>query len=114
MENVKRLSPLKAKLVLPMLYETEYGICDHLQLSETRPLSAEEFQPAYDIQEDSLLNDLIFRYEENSIYDILHLSFFEYIELPRHVTLTLDANARFFRKKRDDKQAELLKRPPKL
>ena len=101
MENVKKLNRVEAKLMLPLLYETQYGIFDHTSQAAKKPMAGDSFRPAYDTHKDSILNDLCFRYEENSIFDIFHLSFFDYINLPRAVTNQLDENARSIRKKRD-------------
>lgn len=109
MEGVKKLSRLQAGMMLPLLYETQYGIYDHTNPLNVRPMSAEQFHPAYDTYKDSLLNDLVFRYEENNIHDIFHITFHEYIALPRVVALQYDENARWFRKKRDEKAAAAAK-----
>ena len=87
--------------MLPLLYETQYGIFDHTSQSAKKPMAGDSFHPAHDTYKESILNDLCFRYEENSIYDIFHLSFFDYISLPRAVTNQLDENARALRERRD-------------
>ena len=94
---------------MPQLYETQYGIFDHTQPLKHKPMSAIEFNPAYDSFKVSPLIDIIARYEENSISDVLHMTFLEYINLPRHITQLLDEQARAIRKTRDQRLGEINK-----
>ena len=101
------MSRVEAKMILPMLYETKYGIFDHVRASD-KPMASVMYHDAYDTYKDSLFNDLVFRYEENGIFEVYHMTFLEYINLPKTVTLQLDEQARKVRKRRDDalKQAQ--------
>ena len=94
------MGKVEAKVLLPMLYETKYGIFDHVRES-TKPMASVEYHEAYDTYKDSLFNDLVYRYEENGIYEVYHMTFLEYINLPKTVTLQLDEQSRWVRERRD-------------
>lgn len=100
MNQVKKMSRVEAKMVLPMLYETQYQIFDHVRESN-KPMASVAYHDAYDTYKDSLFNDLVYRYEENGIHDVYHMGFLEYINLPKTVTLQLDEQARWVRQRRD-------------
>lgn len=94
---------VEAKLILSLLYETQYGIYDHTNTGGNRPMAGVAYHPAYDTYAESLLNDLAFRYEENGIWDVFHISFDAYINKPRIYTLQLDDQARQIKQRRDER-----------
>lgn len=100
MSKVKKMNKVEAKMILPMLYETQYGIFDHVKESN-KPMASVAYHDAYDTYTDSLFNDLVYRYEENGIHEVYHMTFLEYINLPKTVTLQLDEQARWVRQRRD-------------
>lgn len=98
--QVKKMNRVEAKMLLPMLYETQYQIFDHVKQSN-KPMASVAYHDAYDTYKDSLFNDLVYRYEENGIHEVYHMTFLEYINLPKTVTLQLDEQARWVRQRRD-------------
>ena len=98
--QVKKMGRVEAKMILPMLYETQYQVFDHVRGSN-QPMASVAYHDAYDTYKDSLFNDLVYRYEENGIHEVYHMTFLEYINLPKNVTLQLDEQARRVRQRRD-------------
>jgi hypothetical protein len=69
-------------MVLQDLYETEYGIYDHLTPYNNRPLASVALHPAEDINDGSLLEEAIRSYLNKNIKDLYGLSMTEFFDLP--------------------------------
>jgi hypothetical protein len=69
-------------MVLQDLYETEYGIWDHLSGSKSRPLASVAFHPSEDVNTGSLLEETIDNYMHKKIGEHYRLSLVEFLELP--------------------------------
>lgn len=88
---------MTARMVLHELYETEFGIYDHIRNIERRPLASVAMFPSEDINDGSLLEESMKVYIEKKIWDLFHLNYFEFISLPRDVIeiMTTVANQEF-------------------
>jgi len=80
--NIPKLDYIDAKLVMTDLYETEFGIYNHLSSSNSRPLASVAMFDCEDINTDSLLEESIRTYVSKGIKDIYGLSLIEFLELP--------------------------------
>lgn len=80
--HVKRLNALQTRMVMQDLYETEYGIYNHLSQSKKKPLASVAMFASEDINDGSLLEEVIRTYHYRKIYDIFHISLIEFLELP--------------------------------
>lgn len=64
------------------LYETEYGIYNHLGSSGMRPLSSVAMFPSEDVNTNSRLEEMMRTYLKKGIYESYGLSFIEFMDLP--------------------------------
>jgi hypothetical protein len=64
------------------LYETEYGIYNHLRSDKNRPLASVAFHNSEDMTTDNLLRDTINVYVDKNIHDFFHISLIDFLELP--------------------------------
>lgn len=69
-------------MVMQDLYETEYGIYNHLSGSKNKPLASVAMHSCEDINGGSLLEEAIQTYVSRHIKDIYGLSLVEFLELP--------------------------------
>lgn len=76
------LSTLELKVVLYQIYETEYGIFDHISATN-RPLSSVAFYPAEDSLDGSPLDSIMRTYIDKNIKETFGLSLLEFLDLPR-------------------------------
>lgn len=67
------------------LYETEYGIYDHLNNTIPRPLSSVALHPSEDFNNYSLLKTAIESFVDRNILDATGLNLVEFLELPMDV-----------------------------
>lgn len=72
-------------MVLQDLYETEFGIYDHLNGSKSRPLASVAFHPAEDFNGHSLLKQAIDSFIDRNIKDATGMNIVEFLELPTDV-----------------------------
>lgn len=84
------------------LYETKYGICNHLQVAKQRPLSGVAFHDCYDVNENSGLKKVVRSYIENNIQQDYGLTLLEFMDLPIDITEILTAMSQ---ERKADKQA---------
>jgi hypothetical protein len=76
------MNSIDGQLVMKDLYETEYGIYDHLSGSKNRPLASVAMHDMEDINDGSLLEEAANKYISKGIYDAFHLTLLEFLELP--------------------------------
>lgn len=88
-------------MVMSDLYETNYGIYDHVRPTVPRPLASVAMHPAEDINEGSLLEAAIRTFIELDIGNQAKISFLEYLELPRDIALMVLEACRAKSKKTD-------------
>lgn len=80
--SLPKLSSVDGQLILNDLYETEYGIYDHLAKNKKRPLASVAMQPSEDINDGSILEETLRTYVLKGIKDVFHLDVLEFLELP--------------------------------
>lgn len=71
------------------MYEVHYGICNHLDRNNARPLASVALHPAEDINTGSFLEESIRLYISRNIKELYHLSLIEFMELPRDIVRML-------------------------
>ena len=79
------MDPIDGRLVLQDLYETEYGIYNHLSGSRSRPLASVAMHDVEDINDGSLLEEAARLYAMRKINTTYGYNFSEFLELPRDV-----------------------------
>lgn len=81
---IKPMPVVELKMVLLELYETMYGVHDHMR-DTTRPLSTVGFHAAEEINKDSLLEQSMVNYIKKGIKELYGISYIEFLELPHDV-----------------------------
>lgn len=110
--NFKFNNYWEADRVLKKHYETVFGIFDHRasQVGSTRPWSGMAHLPGNSLGKYYDIEYLIDKYEENGIWDILHIDFHEYITYPPIKMKELDDKCRTIKdrkaKKKEEEEAE--------
>ncbi len=84
LKKVPRFNNVDAKIFLQDMYETFYGICNHLDPHKNALVSV-MLHPAEDINAGSFLEDSMRLYISRGIKDIYGLNFIEFMELPRDI-----------------------------
>jgi len=69
-------------MVMQDLYETEYGIYNHLSNANKKPLASVSMHSSEDINTGSLLEEAIRTYTVRGIKDLYGLNVLEFLELP--------------------------------
>lgn len=82
--RLNQLNNVDAKIFLQDMYETFYGICNHLDPNKNALVSV-MLHPAEDINAGSFLEDSMRLYISRGIKDIYGLNFIEFMELPRDI-----------------------------
>jgi len=73
-------------MVLYDLYETEFGICNHINGStKSRPLASVALHPSENINDGGLLEEAVRTYTSRGIKDIYGLTLIDFLELPRDI-----------------------------
>jgi CRISPR/Cas system-associated endonuclease/helicase Cas3 len=67
------------------LYETEYEIFNHLDHTIHRPLASVALHPAEEINDDSMLEEIIRQYIKRDILKIYGLNLIDFLELPHDI-----------------------------
>lgn len=98
---------MDGRVVLQDLYETHYGIYNHLT-SEHRPLSSVAMYPGEDFNDGSLLESSIRSYMDNEIHEHFKLSLFEYLSNPIDVNAILVKIATEFNNRRNKTMNEIM------
>lgn len=74
------------RLLLLHRYETDYGIYNHDTSNfEENPLALIRMHPKEDAYTGSRLAERLRQYHERHVYDVTHMSFDKFLELPRHM-----------------------------
>lgn len=84
LKKVPRLNNVDAKIFLQDMYETFYGVCNHLD-PHKNPLASVMLHPAEDINTGSYLEDSMRLYISRGIKDTYGLNFIEFMSLPRDI-----------------------------
>lgn len=91
------------KIAMQDLFETRFGIYNHLSPQGYRPLASVAFHDAEDINQDSRLDDLMDRYHQLNIREYFGLTFVEFLELPTDIVAMMFEKAeRWITKKGND------------
>lgn len=85
LDKLPVLDSVDARVVMQDLYETQYGIYNHLSKDRNRPLASVAFHDVEDINEGSLLEEAIRTYTLRGIGEHTRLSLVEFLELPSDV-----------------------------
>ena len=85
LEKLPKLNYIDAQLVMRDLYETRYGIYDHLQSNLNTPFAAVRLHKGEDTISYGLLEDVKKSYKNDGIFEIYHINFLEYLQLPRAI-----------------------------
>jgi hypothetical protein len=94
LRKVPRLNSVDAKIFLQDMYETFYGIYNHLDRNNKNPLATVMLHPSEDISAGSYLEDSIRLYISRGIKDLYGLNFIEFLNLPRDIIrLLLDISS---------------------
>lgn len=64
------------------LYETEFGLFDHLAPHPRRPLAAVAMHPQEDVNTNSTLEQVCKLYIRHRIYEMFHLDLLQFLDLP--------------------------------
>jgi hypothetical protein len=81
-KSMPKLSSVDCRMVLQDLYETEYGIYNHLSPINNRPLTSVAMFPSEDINDGSLLEEAIRTYVGRNIKETYGLNVIEFLDLP--------------------------------
>jgi len=72
-------------MVMQDLYETEYGIYNHLQKNKNRPIASVAFHQSEDINDGSLLEEIIRTYTVKNIKNLYGINLIDFLELPQDI-----------------------------
>ena len=87
--NIKKLKPIDGQIVLRQLYETHFGIFNHVEEEENRPMAAVAL---YDMEingQGSPLYRRISQYVRSGIIKYTGLNLTEFLSLPREIVQLL-------------------------
>lgn len=100
LEKLPKLNSIDGRIVLQDLYETQYGIYNHLHQNVVRPLASVAMHSGEDFNDGSLLEEAIRTYATRSVKDLYGLNLLEFLDLPRDIIemLLLVANEENSRK----------------
>ncbi len=84
-KTLPKLSSVDLQIVLYDLYETIYGIYNHVSNNRNRPLASVAFHDSEDFTTGSLLEGSMKNYIEKNIGEFFKISYLEFMELPRDV-----------------------------
>lgn len=82
--KLEKLNDIDARVVLSDIYESKFGIYNHLNKSSSKinPLASVSFFEAEETLSNSLLSDAIRSYLSNGIKELYDINLLEYLELP--------------------------------
>lgn len=102
-DTLPQLDAVDAKVVMREMYETRFGIHNHLNKFSKRPLASVAFHGAENTIKDSMLEETLKTYANRNIKDIFGLTVLEFLELPMDVvSLMLDIADQISAKKEGD------------
>ncbi len=82
LKTLPRMDQTDAGILLRDLYETRFGIFNHIGTSKKRPLASVALHDAEEINENSLLYEAMHSFAKREIKDIFNISFLDFISLP--------------------------------
>ena len=86
MLKLPKLNPIDGRIILQDVYETHYGIYNHLQQSsQRRPLASVAMHTCEDVNTNSQLETVLRSYHTRGVKDLFGLSIIEFLELPMDV-----------------------------
>lgn len=85
LDTLPKLDSVDGRIVMQDLYETQYGIYNHIAKDPTRPLASVAFHDVEDINEGSMLEEAIRTYANRQIGEYTRLSLVEFLELPSDI-----------------------------
>lgn len=85
LESAPKLEGVDGQLYMYDLYESNYGLFNHLQRTIQKPLASVALHRGEDLTDSSGLAAALKVYIDNDIGGFTKLSFVEYLELPSHV-----------------------------
>jgi hypothetical protein len=83
--QLPQLESVDAQMVMRDLYETEYGLFNHLAPHAQRPLAAVALHKQEDLNTNSSLEYACRLYVKHRIYDVFHLNVLQFLDLPPDV-----------------------------
>ena len=86
----EKLSCVDSQLVRYGMYDMNYGIENLPSNTVKNPFSRVAFYDAEETIDDKRLEDLVNRFADNMVGDILKIDFFDYLSLPSDVSVSLD------------------------
>lgn len=112
LKSLPQLDKVDVKTVMYDLYETEFGIYDHIH-DKSRPLASVSFHHCEDYNTASLTEEAIRTYIIKDIKNVYGLSLIEFLELPKDIIemmFIIDEEEKANKKKLMDELEENLKK----
>lgn len=85
LNNIAKLKGADAQLVLRQFYETKFGVFDHIQNADQRPMSTVALYDTEENGQTSVLYSRIEQYIKSSILKHTGLNLTEFLSLPREI-----------------------------
>lgn len=108
LSETEPLDSIDATFLMSEIYETRYGIFNHIANSKTpgirkRPLASVAFHPSEDFTSGSMLEDSMRLYSEYPIYDLFKIDYPTFMKMPVDVAKSMIELA----KERRNKEAKI-------
>ncbi len=83
--SVPKLVGINKKIVVQDLYDTEFGIYNHLKRNHNKPLASVAYFECEEFTSNSLLSDVANNYISKDIHKMFGLSLTEFLDFPTHI-----------------------------
>lgn len=88
--STPKLCATDARLLLLHRYESDFGIYNHDLSDDTRdPLALIRMHPKEDVFTGSYLAERLKLYHERHVYDVTHMDFERFLNLPRYLVMEI-------------------------
>ncbi len=84
------------------MYETVFGVFNHVTLGHTKPMASVALHEAEDANSLDTLRSTMLNYIRNDIKDLFGISFLEYVELPSIIVGELNETAVIAKKEKSE------------
>lgn len=89
-ENTPKICATDARLLLLHRYESDFGIYNHdLSDDERDPLALIRMHPKEEVFAGSYLAERLRLYHQRHVYDVTHMAFDAFLNLPRHMVMEI-------------------------
>lgn len=89
-EHTPKICTTDARLLLMHRYETDFGIYNHDMNDDVRdPLALIRMHSKEDAYTGSYMAERIRQYHQRHVYDVTHMSFDAFLQLPRHMVMDI-------------------------